>query len=86
MYKLITKRENNMGTPASKQAKIKYFTEALVKAEIIKIDGELYNITAWFENELHFNNDEGECYVNTLEELVLDMHEIELLGLQRIWG
>ena len=97
MYKLITKRENIMGTPASKTAKIKYFEEALAKSAFIEIDGYMFRITGFFRDgttvefagdlELHFEDEEsGEMHVNTFAELIEDMHEIKLFELQRCWG
>jgi len=90
MYKLITKREKIMGTPTSTATKIKYFTEALEKAAFINIDGFEYRIMGFYkdiEQELHFEDEEsGEMYVNTLDELVADMHEIQLSEIKRIWG
>ena len=88
MYKLIKQREKHMSAPiASTAAKTKYLIEALEKATFINIDGYMFRVTAWYEDELHFEDEEsGDMHVNTLEELVEDMHEIEIYTLTKCWG
>ena len=77
-----------MGAPvASKAAKTKYLIEALEKATFIKIDGYMFRVVVFTDEELLFEDEEsGESYANTLEELVEDMHEIEIYTFTKCWG
>ena len=59
----------------------------VLQATFINIDGFMFRVVGWYEDELHFEDeDSGEMHVNSLEELVEDMHEIEILSLKTIWG
>lgn len=65
--------------------------EALDKASFIKIDGEMFRVNNFVEDEgtWHFDyedEDTGEVYCSTLEELEADMYEIELYKTVKSWS
>jgi hypothetical protein len=65
------------------------FEMALADATFISIDGYMFRVTAWYpeDSELHFKDEEtGDMHVNTFEDLVEDMGEIEIFTLTKSWA
>ena len=60
--------------------------KALNDAAFIKIDGYWFRVEAWDGEELRFYDEEsGEEYVNTLDDLIADMDEFEIYVLEKNW-
>lgn len=63
------------------------FLAAIKDATFISIDGFMFRVEGWYEDELHFENEEnGEVHVNTKEELIDDMFDIKVYTLKETWG